>query len=101
RTHLDVRRQSVSPTGLGQHHDVFDTLRQCADLRNRRGKDRMIGIDALRTEDESPHQKKSVSPRVKRQARGSGASLPASGLPMKWRDIGVGTKPHERYAAAS
>ena len=36
------------------------------------------------------------SPSVKRHARGSGSSFPASALPMKCSDLGVGTKPHDR-----
>ena len=59
----------------------------------------MLGVDALREEDQPLHQKKSVSPSVNRQERGSGSSSPASGLPMKSSDIGVGTNPHEAYAA--
>src|SRR6266550_1559939 len=101
RAHLDVRREIGRGGGLRDHDELVDTRRERAQLRDRRSERRMGWIDALRQEDEPPHQKKSVSPSVTRHARGSVSSLPASAFPMKCSVRGVGTKPQDRYAASS
>src|SRR5207247_3658523 len=97
--HLDVRRWPVATAGLCKNDHLVHPLGERPDLRDRRSQDRMLRIDALREEDQPLHQKKSVSPSVKRQARGSVSSSPASALPMKWSVVRVGKKPREAYAA--
>src|SRR4029453_5726797 len=55
----------------------------------------MLGVDALSDEDQAPDQKKSVSPSVKRHARGSVSSSPGRALPMKCSLVRVGTHPSD------
>lgn len=92
RAQLGVRGDILGAAGERQDDELVDSRSECSYLRDSRGEDRMRRIETLRDEDE-PLQKKSVSPRVKRQAEGSRFKLPPSSQPMKSSERFVGTKP--------
>ena len=54
--HAAVLRKNAFDRAVGEHHDLVDELRERADLRDRRGKRGMPGVDLLRDEDELGHE---------------------------------------------